>query len=75
MKFTIETVREIWCDEDGECHTVVKQDSDGVGLVELQERYGATEVRQSMLFAPGEARLIAKAMIALADELDAAVKK
>lgn len=72
MKFSTEVFRKIWDDEDG-CYLQVGPDGDSLDLVELRtvdeeskKYYG--DIRIAMW--PDQARQVAAALIACADEME-----
>lgn len=71
--YTLQTVRQIWNDRDGD-RVDVAPDADGTDCVELLYRNEKGEVNNSrrLTMPPAQARLVAQAMVALADELEAA---
>ena len=66
--FSVETVREIWHDSDG-WRIDVGPDRDGLNCVEIRLREPSGEITARMTFMPEAAELVAKAMLALAQEL------
>lgn len=74
MAYSVEVVRQIWDDADGERYDV-GPDRDGLDMVEL--RYYDTEGKRlaELSFPAEQARLVACAMLACADEVDPANAK
>ena len=70
MSFSLETTRVVWCDKHGEC-TEVGPDRDGVGLLELRQKSSDGKIIGSVTLQTEMARLVARAMLTCADELDA----
>lgn len=68
MKFTLETLREVWDEESGGDCVEIGPDRDALGLVELRCKHD-DKIIERMSFMPAEALLIAQAIIACAGEI------
>jgi hypothetical protein len=70
MKFSLETMREVWDDEAAGSGDYVEigPDRDALGLVELRCKHD-DKIIERMAFAPAQALLIAQAITACACEL------
>lgn len=68
MKFEMETLREIWNDED-KSHYEVGPDRDGFQCVEIRYHREDGKIGERMTFQPEMARLISVALTKCADEL------
>ena len=68
MKFTLETVREVWDEESGGDCVEIGPDRDALGLVELRCKHD-DKIIERMSFMPAQALLIAQAIIACAGEI------
>jgi len=69
MLFRILTKREILNDEDNS-HYAIAPDDKGMGCVEIRDVDKFGKMVALMRFPPDEARQVAKALIACADELE-----
>ena len=71
MKYTTETIREIWPDEgDGERYEI-GPDRDDLGLIEIRLREGDGKVHQNITISVDAAIHIIKALAECANELSA----
>lgn len=69
-RFTVENVRRIYDDTTGD-YVEVKPDADGLDLVEIRSMNGNEKEEYGRLtLLPDQARLVAKALNLLANELD-----
>jgi hypothetical protein len=71
MRYSMETMREIWDDKHGDC-VEVGPDRDGLDMVEIRCKTDDGAMGPRMSLPAEKARLVAQAMIACADDLDAA---
>lgn len=67
MRITTEVFRRVYNDDNGE-YIEIRPDRDSLGLVEIQDPDGD----RRMSFPPEVARAVAKAMLLLADDMEAA---
>lgn len=68
MKFEMETVREIWNNED-RSHYEVGPDRDGLSCVEIRYRDKDGKICERISFPPELARVIARALELCANEV------
>lgn len=71
MGYSMETMREIWDDKHGDC-VEVGPDRDALGMVEVRYKTDDGAIGARVAFPSYRARLVARAMLACADELDTA---
>jgi len=71
MSYSLETLREVWNDND-KCDDFfeIGPDRDGLNLVEVRYKTTSNKIISRMSLTPERARLVAKAMLACADELE-----
>lgn len=67
MKFSLETMREIWNDEDGS-KIEVGPDRDGLECIEIRYRNEKGIIGDRIMFPPGQAKLVAEAILACIKE-------
>lgn len=69
QKYSLEIVRQIWDDKAGD-RIEVLPDRDGLDLVEIRYRTDDNRIGSTIAFMPKQARLVADALKACADELE-----
>lgn len=69
MKFEMETVREIWNNEDKSSYEI-GPDRDGLGCVEIRYRDEAGKITERMSFPPDQVKLITKALELCVNEIE-----
>jgi hypothetical protein len=69
MKFFTEIIRKVWC--DGEC-IEIGEDMDGLMCVEIRYRDKDNKIKDRIAMPPEQALLVAKAILACAEELKCA---
>lgn len=69
MKFSTETMREVWCDDQDYEHFEIGPDRDGLGCVEVRMKDKEGKILERFAVAPEMAELIGQAMILCAKEL------
>lgn len=74
MAYSVEVVRQIWDDDDGE-HFDVGPDRDGLNLVEIRCYNPDGKIVERLSCPAEQARLVARAMLLCADEVDPANAK
>lgn len=67
--FTAERFTRVWSDDAGD-YIEVRPDADALGMVSLGYSNGTDKAQQRLCMVPAQARLIAKAVLELADELE-----
>lgn len=72
-EYRVETLREVWS-ERYEC-VEIGPDRDGLLLVEVRYKAADGKPGPCMAYATAQARLVARAMLACADEIDAAANE
>lgn len=73
MKYELETMREIWNDS-GECYEV-GPDRDKLNCIEIRFKNKEGKICDRIMFEPEAARLVAKALLDGADEMDNYLQK
>ena len=68
-EYRVETLREVWS-EFYEC-VEIGPDRDGLGQVEIRFKTDDGKIGSRMYYDPAQARLVARAMLACADDIDA----
>lgn len=71
LRYSMETMREVWDDKHGDC-VEVGPDRDALGMVEVRCKTDDGAIGARIVFPAAKARLVAQAIFACADELDAA---
>jgi hypothetical protein len=67
-QFTMETMREIWDDKNGE-HFEVGPDRDGLDMIEIRSRDTDNKIDARIVFPLEAAVMVAQAILACHDEL------